>query len=67
VVALSQVVVQTREDAAAYMQRLNAAPAGTIGVVFAPAAPADPPTLAQALAAAQAGSGEQGYDGPAGL
>jgi hypothetical protein len=66
VVALSQIVINTREDAQSYMQRLNAT-TGLVGVVTAaePAAPG-PVSFRQALAVA---AGDQGvaYDGPDGI
>jgi hypothetical protein len=66
-VALAQVVISSREDAKSYMERLNAQPGALVGVVSRAApAPPVPPSLAEALDLAQAGSGEA-YDGPSGI
>jgi hypothetical protein len=67
-IALAQVLITNREDAAAYMARLASAPAGTIGRAALPSPAAPPSSFKDALAVAEATEGgEQGYVGGDGI
>jgi hypothetical protein len=68
-IALAQVIVQSREDAQLYLERVQAAgPGALVGVVSQPPpAPPGVPSLAQAVATADVPDAAAGYDGPAGI